>query len=79
MGRFNADFACTKNVGSYCVHVAKIVENVESIVSKAKAVDVLEVDSECVNRFGFGEFGAPGVVMLEVESVEFEGSAGSGG
>jgi hypothetical protein len=79
MGRFNVDFACAKNVGSYCAHVAKIVENVESIVSEAEAIDVLEVDSECLVRFGFGEFGAPGVVMPEVESVEFEGSAGSGG
>jgi hypothetical protein len=39
--------------------VAKVVKDVESVVSEAEAVDVLEVYSEFVVRFGFGEFRAP--------------------
>jgi hypothetical protein len=63
MGRFYVDFACAENVGSNRAHVAKVVEDVESVVSEAEAVDVLEAYSECVVRFGFGEFRAPGGVV----------------
>jgi hypothetical protein len=59
MGRFYVDFACAENIGSNCAHVAKVVKDVKSVVSEAEAVDVLEVYSEFVVRFGFGEFRAP--------------------
>jgi hypothetical protein len=72
MMRFNIN--CTagaQNIGSDCLHVAKIVKNVESIVAQAEAVDALEVYTKCVVRFGFGEFRSPGVVMSKVVGFYF--------
>ena len=47
------DFAGSDDVCSIIAHMAEVIEDVEAIVTEAKAVDVLKIDAEDVIGFGF--------------------------
>jgi hypothetical protein len=55
--------------------VAEIVQDVKTIVSQPKAVDVLEIYSECVVRFWSVQFRAPVGICSQIVCIKMIGRA----
>ena len=67
------DFIGSDNVSSDGFHVAKVIKDIQSVVSQAKSFHVLKVQSEYICRFEFDHFRSPMFVVFEIGWIEVEG------